>query len=198
MPTTREAAVQAPENQCDEPGTLPGRDDPPRATASEGGTTPGADGATVTPVACDGTCTPDAVAAPFARVLFGDPTAACPSGYDATDIFEDPKMMEAYQAKFNAPLGPPKTWEEYAQIAQFITDQMAPNVYGALFCNGLGVTRGTVTGTLLADMIAGQRHELTDFLLSTSGPITLPPEPFLSIGVNATLWWGQRKAGMES
>lgn len=76
--------------------------------------------------------------------------------------------------------------------------QLAPNVYGALFCNGLGVTRGTVTGTLLADMIAGQRHELTDFLLSTSGPNTLPPEPFLSIGVNATLWWGQRKAGMES
>ncbi len=76
--------------------------------------------------------------------------------------------------------------------------QLAPNVYGALFCNGLGVTRGTVTGTLLADMIAGKRHELIDFLLSTSGPNTLPPEPFLSIGVNATLWWGQRKAGMES
>jgi spermidine/putrescine-binding protein len=51
--------------------------------------------------------------------------------YYRKDIFEDPKMMEAYQAKFSAPLGPPKTWEEYAQIAQFITDQMAPNVYGA-------------------------------------------------------------------
>jgi multiple sugar transport system substrate-binding protein len=51
--------------------------------------------------------------------------------YYRKDIFEDPKMMEAYQAKFNAKLGPPKTWEEYAQIAQFITDQMAPNVYGA-------------------------------------------------------------------
>ncbi|MRW89885.1 FAD-dependent oxidoreductase [Duganella sp. FT80W] len=76
--------------------------------------------------------------------------------------------------------------------------QLAPNVYGALFCNGLGVTRGTVTGTLLADLIAGQRDELIDFLLSDSGPSTLPPQPFLSIGVNATLWWGQRKAGIES
>ena len=47
------------------------------------------------------------------------------------DIFEDPKMKDAYQKKFNAALAPPKTWEEYAQIAQFITDQMAPNVYGA-------------------------------------------------------------------
>ena len=24
-----------------------------------------------------------------------------------------------------------KTWDEYAQVAQFITDQLAPNVYGA-------------------------------------------------------------------
>lgn len=51
--------------------------------------------------------------------------------YYRKDIFEDPKMVEAYQAKFNAKLAPPKTWEEYTQIAQFITDQMAPDVYGA-------------------------------------------------------------------
>ncbi len=75
--------------------------------------------------------------------------------------------------------------------------QLAPNVYGALCCNGLGVTRGTVTGTLLADWIAGQRNEQIDFLLATSGPNKVPPEPFLSIGVNATLWWGQMKAGKE-
>ena len=46
--------------------------------------------------------------------------------YYRKDIFEDPKLMEAYQAKFGRPLAPPKTWEDYAQIAQFITDQMAP------------------------------------------------------------------------
>jgi len=51
--------------------------------------------------------------------------------YYRKDIFEDPKLMEAYQAKFGKPLAPPKTWEEYAQVAQFITDQLAPNVYGA-------------------------------------------------------------------
>jgi hypothetical protein len=58
-----------------------------------------------------------------------------------------------------------------------------------------------VTGTLLADWLAGKRTEradLIDFLLATSGPNRNPPEPFLSIGVNATLWWGQRKAGLES
>jgi multiple sugar transport system substrate-binding protein len=40
-------------------------------------------------------------------------------------------MMDAYQAKFGTPLAPPKTWEEYTQIAQFITDQKAPEIYGA-------------------------------------------------------------------
>ncbi|KAF1040884.1 MAG: Gamma-glutamylputrescine oxidoreductase [Burkholderia lata] len=76
--------------------------------------------------------------------------------------------------------------------------QLAPNVYGALCCNGLGITRGTVTGTLLADWLAGKRSDLVDFLLATSGPNRTPPEPFLSLGVNSTLWWGQRKAGLES
>jgi multiple sugar transport system substrate-binding protein len=51
--------------------------------------------------------------------------------YYRKDIFEDPKLMEAYQAKFGKPLAPPTTWEDYAQIAQFITDNLAPNVYGA-------------------------------------------------------------------
>ena len=46
--------------------------------------------------------------------------------YYRKDIFEDPKLMEAYQAKFGKALAVPKTWEEYAQVAQFITDQMAP------------------------------------------------------------------------
>ena len=51
--------------------------------------------------------------------------------YYRKDIFEDPAMMEAYQAKFGTALAAPKTWEEYIQIAQFITDQKAPEIYGA-------------------------------------------------------------------
>ncbi len=51
--------------------------------------------------------------------------------YYRKDIFEDPKLKEAYQAKYGKPLEVPKDWAEYAQVAQFITDQLAPNVYGA-------------------------------------------------------------------
>lgn len=76
--------------------------------------------------------------------------------------------------------------------------QLAPNVYGALCCNGLGLTRGTITGTLLADWLAGQRNELIDFLLSSPGPNANPPQPFLSMGVNLNLHWGQCRAGKES
>lgn len=76
--------------------------------------------------------------------------------------------------------------------------QLAPNVYGALCCNGLGVTRGTVTGTLLADWLAGQRNDLIDFLLASPGPNSNPPEPLLSLGVNMNLLWGQSRAGKEA
>ena len=51
--------------------------------------------------------------------------------YYRKDIFEDPKMKDAYQKKFGKALEVPKTWEDYSQVAQFITDQMAPAVYGA-------------------------------------------------------------------
>ncbi|MFJ2983439.1 MULTISPECIES: NAD(P)/FAD-dependent oxidoreductase [unclassified Pseudomonas] len=75
---------------------------------------------------------------------------------------------------------------------------LAPNVHAALCCNGLGITRGTATGTLLADWLCGERDELIDFLLGSEGPNRNPPEPLLSVGVNLNLHWGQRRAGLES
>ena len=75
---------------------------------------------------------------------------------------------------------------------------LAPNVYAALCCNGLGITRGTATGTLLANWLAGEQDELTAFLLSSPGPNRNPPEPLLSIGVNLNLNLGQRRAGLEA
>jgi multiple sugar transport system substrate-binding protein len=51
--------------------------------------------------------------------------------YYRKDIFDDPKMKDAYQKKFGKALAVPKTWDDYNQVAQFISDQMAPKVYGA-------------------------------------------------------------------
>jgi len=86
--------------------------------------------------------------------------------------------------------------------------QLAPNIYGALCCNGLGVTRGTATGVLLADWLAlklrnkrgaylDDSSDLIDFLLASPGPNKVVPDPFLTLGVNATLCWGQYRAGLE-
>jgi multiple sugar transport system substrate-binding protein len=50
--------------------------------------------------------------------------------YYRKDVFEDPKLKDAYQKKFGKALEVPRTWDDYSQVAQFITDQMAPNVYG--------------------------------------------------------------------
>lgn len=93
------------------------------------------------------------------------------------------------------------TWGGALSLARNHQSQfgaLRPGVFGALCCNGLGVTRGTAAGALLADWLAGQRGELVDFLLNAEGPARNPPEPFLSIGVNLSLMWGQHRAGLES
>src|SRR6266851_1364593 len=51
--------------------------------------------------------------------------------YYRTDIFGDAKLRDAYQKKFGKKLEVPKTWDDYSQVAQFITDQLAPKVYGS-------------------------------------------------------------------
>jgi multiple sugar transport system substrate-binding protein len=51
--------------------------------------------------------------------------------YYRRDLFEDAKLRAAYRKKFNQDLRAPQNWDEYNQVAQFITDQLAPNVYSA-------------------------------------------------------------------
>ena len=46
--------------------------------------------------------------------------------YYRKDVFGDQKLKDAYKAKFNQELKVPQTWDEYSQVAQFITDQMRP------------------------------------------------------------------------
>ncbi len=51
--------------------------------------------------------------------------------YYRKDIFEDPANREAFKAKYGYDLGPPATWQQYAEIGQFLTDKFAPKLYGA-------------------------------------------------------------------
>jgi multiple sugar transport system substrate-binding protein len=50
--------------------------------------------------------------------------------YYRADIFEDPEAMKQFKAKYGFDLAPPKNWEQYNQIGQFITDFTDGEVYG--------------------------------------------------------------------
>ncbi|MDE0533295.1 MAG: sugar ABC transporter substrate-binding protein [Albidovulum sp.] len=51
--------------------------------------------------------------------------------YYRRDLFEDPENMAEFKAKHGYDLGPPKTWQQFNEIGQFITDKYAPDIYGA-------------------------------------------------------------------
>lgn len=51
--------------------------------------------------------------------------------YYRSDIFEDPENRAAFMEQHGYELAPPTTWEQFAEIGQFITDRYAPEMYGA-------------------------------------------------------------------
>ncbi|WP_395023180.1 ABC transporter substrate-binding protein [Dongia sp.] len=53
--------------------------------------------------------------------------------YYRKDIFEDPKIKEEFKAKAGRDLTVPKTWAEFDEVGQFLTDKLQPKVYGASF-----------------------------------------------------------------
>lgn len=70
-----------------------------------------------------------------------------------------------------------------------------------VFCgavqNGLGTTRGTLTGIAAAEMACGHRSDITNFFAREARPKRLPPRPFREIGANAVLRWKEWKAAEE-
>ncbi|AYH43924.1 FAD-binding oxidoreductase [Azoarcus sp. DN11] len=75
--------------------------------------------------------------------------------------------------------------------------EIAPGVFSAVGCNGLGLTRGTIGGKLIAEYALGSKSELLDILLQQPKPVANPPEPLLGIGVRSTLMWKEWQAGVE-
>ncbi|MEE4189271.1 MAG: FAD-binding oxidoreductase [Roseobacter sp.] len=70
-----------------------------------------------------------------------------------------------------------------------------------LFCaccqNGLGTTRGTLSGILAAELATGTQSDRLDRALQSPEPTTLPPPLLTKIGATALLKWQQMKAGAE-
>ncbi len=75
--------------------------------------------------------------------------------------------------------------------------EIAPGVYSAVCQNGLGLTRGTISGKLIAEYALGIESELLDIMLEQPKPQSNPPEPLLGMGVRSTLAWKEWQAGTE-
>jgi len=143
---------------------------------------------------------------PDQRILIRNCMSFNPGAKPNRDLLERFKKRHQFSFKQRFPMLPNAEFEyswsgclALSKNHQGFFGELAPNVYGVLCCNGLGVTGGTVRGTLLADWLA-KKHEhqsLINALLAGKKPNRLPPQPFLSLGVNATLCLGQYKAGLE-
>ena len=53
--------------------------------------------------------------------------------YYRKDVFDDAANKEGFKAKYGYDLAAPKTWKEFDDIGQFLTDKNQPNMYGAAF-----------------------------------------------------------------
>lgn len=76
--------------------------------------------------------------------------------------------------------------------------RLEPGVFASLGYCGVGLPRGTASGTLLADYAMGAESDLIRDVQALSGPKRLPPKPFLDLGIKARLAWYRWKSRKES
>lgn len=70
-------------------------------------------------------------------------------------------------------------------------------VYVAVCQNGLGTVKGTLAGMLIAELAAGVENPMIDELLACDPPRRLYPEPLMTLGARAHLWWAHQRAGKD-
>ncbi len=58
--------------------------------------------------------------------------------YYRKDVFANGKLRAAYRSKFGKSLRVPRSWDEMTETSQFITDQLAPKIYGQGHARALG------------------------------------------------------------
>jgi len=93
------------------------------------------------------------------------------------------------------------TWTGYICLSQNGSPgfgQIAANVYTSVCQNAVGVTKGTIGGLLAADMACNQDNELIAYMQSLGAPNSVPPRPFLDLGVRARFAWEIWKARTEA
>lgn len=94
-------------------------------------------------------------------------------------------FLNRYPALANVALT--HTWGGVYAISRNFTNffgQLEDGVYATACDNGVGAAWGTISGTLLADLVVGADSQaLNDIQYVTGMPSLNPPEPFLGMGV---------------
>lgn len=67
--------------------------------------------------------------------------------------------------------------------------ELMPNVVSAVCHNGIGLTSGTVSGMLAADLLTQRDNPLLEDIAALGLPMQLPPRPLLDMGVRSKLAW---------
>lgn len=75
--------------------------------------------------------------------------------------------------------------------------QREQGVFEAVGCNGLGLSRGSASGKLIAEYALGESHALIDQLLRQPHPRSLPMRPIADVAVTAAIWMKEFSAGAE-
>jgi glycine/D-amino acid oxidase-like deaminating enzyme len=84
-----------------------------------------------------------------------------------------------------------------AQNGGMVFGQLADDVYGAAFCNGTGVSRGTAFGKAVAELACGLSSPVTEVLKSRRKPSKTYPEIVTSLGVRFVTARRFKQAGEE-
>lgn len=107
-----------------------------------------------------------------------------------------------FKRRFPA-LGEPQFEHTYAgglcmsRNSEPLFQRLSDRVFVVACQNGIGVTKGTIHGKLIADWAAGKESELLNHARAYGTPCRIPREPFLGLGVSARLKLEAWKGRME-
>ncbi|MDR6614765.1 FAD-binding oxidoreductase [Klebsiella michiganensis] len=110
-------------------------------------------------------------------------------------------FRNAYPQLQDVPLE--RTWSGTISVTRNgapVWGELAPKVWTAGGCNGAGVSKQTIAGTLLADLAMGQDNPLIAAMQSLGQANFMPPSPFLDVGVAGALlkerYMGRKETAM--
>lgn len=84
-----------------------------------------------------------------------------------------------------------------SQNGGMVFGELGRNIYGAAFCNGTGVSRGTAFGKAIAELANGKQSRTIEILSSRSTPSRAYPRIITSFGVNYVTGKRFKEAGLE-